>query len=330
VERDLARSAPASRLKGITMRHAVARAVGIAALGAFGLAGPALAQVGLLDKDARVAYSPLWSGERFPDGRPKIPDELLERLRDVSLEEAWGVCRRHGYDNQFEGNWVVTVTDPVLVGRAVTAYFLPQRPDVNGVIQAWGKSSGQKGGQNSWIIDTLVKGDVMVVDLMGKVVNSTIVGDNLANSVWARSGTGIVVDGGARDLEGVAEIPFFPVFNRGWDPSSLQGAMLMGINTPIRIGRAVVMPGDAVLGKREGVFFIPAHLVQEVVETSEEVRLRDQFGHQRLREGHYTPGEIDSKWSEAIEKDFLAWVEARRDQLTEFQRRKFLGIMSKP
>jgi regulator of RNase E activity RraA len=135
-----------------------------------------------------------------------------------------------------------------------------------------------------------------------------------------------VIDGGARDLEGVEEIPGFPVFNRGWDPSSLRGVMLMGINTPIRIGRAVVMPGDAVLGKRGGVFFIPAHLVQEVVETSELTRLRDQFGHQRLREGKYTPGEIDVKeWSEAIEKDFLAWVEARRDQLTEFQRQKLLG-----
>jgi 4-hydroxy-4-methyl-2-oxoglutarate aldolase len=289
------------------------------------LSGSAEAQVGVLDRDARVAYSPLWSGERFADGRPKVEDELLERLRQVSLEEAWGVCRQRGYHNQFEGNWVITETNPVLVGRAVTAFFLPQRPDVNEVVQAWGKRTNQKGGQNSWIIDTLVKGDVMVVDLMGKVVDATLVGDNLANSVWARSGTGIVVDGGARDIEGVTEIPSFPVFNRGWDPSYLQGAMLMGINTPIRIGRAVVMPGDAVLGKREGVVFVPAHLVREVVESSEVIRLRDQFGHQRLREGKYTPGEIDTKWSDVIEKDFLAWVEARRDQLTEFQRQKFLG-----
>jgi regulator of RNase E activity RraA len=283
------------------------------------------AQVGVPDRDTRIAYSPQWSGERFADGRPKVPDELLDRLRQVSLEEAWGVCRQHGYHNQFEGNWVVTGTDPVLVGRAVTAYYLPERPDVNEVIQAWGKRTGQKGGQNSWVIDTLVKRDVMVVDLMGRVIDGTFVGDNLANSVWARSGTGLVIDGGARDLEGVEEIPDFPVFNRGWDPSSLRGVMLMGINTPIRIGRAVVMPGDAVLGKRGGVIFVPAHLVQEVVETSEVTRLRDQFGHQRLREGRYTPGEIDSTWTEAIERDFIAWVEARRDRLTEFQRQRLLG-----
>ena len=178
-----------------------------------------------------------------------MPDELLHRLRLVSLEEAWGTCRKHGYHNQFEGNWVITEDNPVLVGRAVTAFFLPLRPDVNEVVQEWGKKTGQKGGQNSWIIDTLVKGDVMVVDLMGKVVDATLVGDNLANSVWARTGTGIIVDGGARDLEGVSQIPSFPVFNRGWDPSYLQGMTLMGINTPIRVGRAVVMPGDAVLAK---------------------------------------------------------------------------------
>jgi 4-hydroxy-4-methyl-2-oxoglutarate aldolase len=290
------------------------------------LAQGALAQVGVLDREDIVAFSPAWTGERFPDGRPRVADDLIDRLRHVSLEEAWGVCRQHGYHNQFEGNWVITETDPVLVGRAVTAYFLPMRPDVNEATQAWGKRTGQKGGQNSWVIDTLGKGDVMVVDLMGRVIDATLVGDNLANSVWSKTGTGIVVDGGARDLEGVLEIPGFPIFNRGWDPSFLAGTTLMGINTPIRVGRAVVMPGDAVLGKREGVLFVPAHLVREVVETSEEVRLRDQFGHQRLREGKYTPGEIDTdEWSEAIRQDFLGWVEARESELTDFQRQKFLG-----
>ena len=306
----------------MTGRLVCVAALVVASLGNAGTSG---AQVGVLDRDSRIAYSPKWTGERFADGRPRVADDLLARLRQVSLEEAWGTCRKHGYHNQFDGNWVITEQNPALVGRAVTAFFLPLRPDVNEVVQAWGKKTGQKGGQNSWIIDTLVKGDVMVVDLMGKVVDATLVGDNLANSVWARTGTGIIVDGGARDLEGVMEIGSFPVFNRGWDPSYLQGMTLMGINTPIRIGRAIVMPGDAVLAKREGVVFIPAHLVQEVVESSEEVRLRDQFGHQRLREGKYTPGEIDTKWTEAIEKDFLSWVESKKNELTEYQRRKFLG-----
>jgi regulator of RNase E activity RraA len=283
------------------------------------------AQVGVFSKEDLIAHSPEWKGERFPDGRPKVSDDILQRMKAVSIEEAWGVCRRHGFNQQFEGNWVLTDENPVLTGRAVTAYFHPVRPDVNGVIEAKGKAEGRVGGQNSWVIDTVVPGDVIVVDLMGKVIDGTFMGDNLANSIWAKSGgTGVVIDGGARDIEGVLQIPEFPVFTRGWDPSAIANVMLMGINTPIRIGRASVMPGDVVLGKREGVFFVPAHLAQEVVETSEVVRLRDEFGHQRLREGTYTPGEIDRRWSEEIEKDFGEWLKAKGSELTPYQREKLL------
>jgi 4-hydroxy-4-methyl-2-oxoglutarate aldolase len=283
------------------------------------------AQPGVFDKTTLEQYSPNWQGERFENGRPKVSDDLLERMKKVSIEEAWAVCNRHGFFNQFEGNWTITEEDPVLVGRAVTAYFLPLRPDVNKAINEQGKKDGQIGGQNSWIIDTIVEGDVIVVDLMGKVIDGTFLGDNLANSIWSKSGgTGVVIDGGARDIEGVKKIPNFPIFNRGWDPSFLKNTMLMGINTPIRIGRASVMPGDVVLGKREGVFFIPAHLAQEVVESSEVIRLRDQFGHLRLREKKYTPGQIDGKWSEDIEKDFGQWLKAKGDELTDYQKEKLL------
>jgi len=288
-------------------------------------AAPAGAQVGVFSKEDLIKYTPEWKGERFPDGRPKVPDDILQRMKAVSIEEAWAVCRRYGFTNQFEGNWVLNLDNPVLVGRAVTAYFQPLRPDVNQVIEEQGKKDGRVGGQNSWVIDTLVKGDVIVVDMMGKVVDGTFMGDNLANSIWAKSGgTGVVIDGGARDIEGVNEIPAFPVFNRGWDPSAIANLMLMGINVPIRVGRASVMPGDVVLGKKEGVIFIPAHLAQEVVETSEIVRMRDQFGHQRLREGKYTPGQIDRKWSEEIEKDFSEWLKAKGQELTPYQREKLL------
>lgn len=306
-----------------TWLHAGGGTVTLAVLLAASLA---LAQVGVFTKENLIEYTPQWKGERFPDGRPKVPDDILERMKAVSIEEAWAVLQRSRYNFQFEANWVIAgPKEPVLVGRAVTAYFLPARPDVNGVIQKKGKEQGRIGGQNSWIIDTIVKGDVIVVDLMGKIVEGTFMGDNLANSIWSKSGgTGVVVDGGARDLEGVEEIPSFPVFNRGWDPSAIANVMLMGINTPIRIGRAAVMPGDVVLGKKEGVIFIPAHLAQQVVEESEITRLRDQFGHQRLREGKYTPGQIDRGWSSDIEKDFTEWLKAKEKQLTPYQREKLL------
>ena len=287
--------------------------------------GWAEAQVGVFSKDALVQYTAQWKGERFPDGRPKVPDDILRRMKPVSIEEAWAVCRRHGFNNQFEGNWVITHTDPVLVGRAVTAMFHPVRPDVNNVIVEQGKKDGRVGGQNSWIIDTVVKGDVIVVDLMGKVVDGTFMGDNLANAIFAKSGgTGVVIDGGARDIQGCLEIPNFPIFNRGWDPSAIANVMLMGINTPIRIGRASVMPGDVVLAKREGIIFIPAHLAQEVVEASEIIQLRDKFGHQRLREGKYTPGQIDRKWTEDIERDFAQWLKSQNLQISPQQMEKLL------
>ncbi len=289
-------------------------------------ASSAPAQVGVFSKEHVVQYTAQWKGDRFPDGRPKVPDEILQRMKEVSIEEAWATCRSHGFNNQFEGNFVVTGGDkPVLIGRAVTAYFHPVRPDVNKVIADNGKRDNRIGGQNSWIIDTVVKGDVIVVDLMGKIVDGTFMGDNLANSIWTKSGgNGVVVDGGARDLEGVEEVPNFVTFTRGWDPSAIANVMLMGINTPIRIGRAAVMPGDVVLGKKEGVFFIPAHLAQEVVEKSEIIRLRDQFGHLRLREGKYTPGQIDRNWSADIETDFKAWLTERKDKLTPYQRQQLL------
>ena len=289
------------------------------------ISSAAFSQVDIFSKAELIQYTPKWTGERFEDGRPKVSDDLLRRMKEVSIEEAWAVCNRHGYINQFEGNWVITEDDPVLVGRAVTAYFQPKRPDVDSVITAQSKADGRIGGQNSWIIDTIVEGDVIVVDLMGKVVDGTFLGDNLANSIWVKSGgTGVVIDGGARDIEGVLEINNFPIFNRGWDPSYLKGTTLMGINTPIRIGRAAVMPGDVVLGKKEGVIFIPAHLAQEVVESSEIIRLRDQFGHQRLREKKYTPGQIDRKWTKEIEKDFQQWLQAKGDELTPYQKKKLL------
>ncbi len=288
--------------------------ISIACLWSFlGGAFCASAQVGVFTREHLIEYTPEWKGERFPDGRPKVSDEFLDRMKAVSIEEAWTVLKRHGYNQQFEANWVLAgPKEPVLVGRAVTAYFQPARPDVNSVIKKNGEKEGRVGGQNSWVIDTVVKGDVIVVDLMGKVVDGTFMGDNLANAIWAKSGgKGVVINGGARDIQGVEEVPDFPVFNRGWDPSAIADVMLMGINCPIRIGRASVMPGDVVLGKKEGVIFIPAHLAQEVLQSSEDVRVRDEFGHQRLREGKYTAGQIDRKWSEDIEQDYAAWLKAR-------------------
>jgi regulator of RNase E activity RraA len=254
-----------------------------------------------------LALTKEWQGERFDDGRPRVPDDILERMKLVTTEEAWGVLRQRGYNFQFAGNWMNFQPERTLVGRAVTAVFVPQRPDLQAAVQGQGETDGRIGGQNSWVIDTLVKGDCVVVDLFGKVKNGTYAGDNLGNSIAAKTGTGMVIDGGIRDLQRLLEIEDFSVFVRGVDPTAIADVTLTGINVPIRIDQATCLPGDVVLGTRSGIIFVPPHLAQDVVERSEDVRVRDAFGHQRLREGKYTPGQVDRKWSEEIEGDFAKW-----------------------
>jgi regulator of RNase E activity RraA len=276
----------------------------------------ALAQLGLFSKEQRLEFTKEWKGERFDDGRPKVPDSILERMADVTAEEAWGLLQQAGYRYQFEGNWQQIVTDPGkrLVGRAVTAVFMPLRPDVNEIIKARGKAEArnQAGGQNSWVIDTLQPGDVVVVDLFGKIKDGTFIGDNLATSIFSKTGTGVVVDGSVRDLSGILEIRGFTGYVRDFHPSAIKDVMLMGINVPVRIGEVTVMPGDVVLGDPEGVVFIPPHLAEKVVDDSEQTRLRDDWGHQMLREGKYTPGQIDSRWTPNMEQEFRQWAESRR------------------
>jgi regulator of RNase E activity RraA len=256
-----------------------------------------------------------WEGERFDDGRPKVADEILERIGKVSIEEAWGVLRSKGYHNQFEGNWAILHEEVPVVGRVLTAKYMPKRPEVMDRLTARGQEMGRVGAMNSWPIDALQQGDVYVADGFGKVVDGTLIGDNLGNAIYANSGNGVVFDAGSRDMEGLSKIEGFNAFVRGFDPSYLTESMLMGINVPIRIGHVTVFPGDVVLAKKTGVLFIPAHLAEEVVDRAEFIMLRDMFGHQMLREGVYTPGQIDGRWSDEIKAAFLEWVEESSDEL---------------
>src|SRR5215217_195240 len=259
----------------------------------------------------RVArLTPGWTGERSADGRPRVADDIVERMKLVTNDEAWGVLeKRNGYNFQFEGNWFNLHPELALTGRVVTAMMVPQRPDLHEVVQAIGTSEGRSGGQNTWVIDTLEQGDVLVVDLFGKIHDGTFIGDNLATATRARTGTGIVIDGGIRDYQRVDELADFAVFCRGVDPTAIAEVTLVGVNIPIRIGHATVLPGDVVLGTRSGLTFVPPHLAEAVVVTSEDVRQRDVFGKMRLAEGKYLAGAIDtSVWAEEIEADYRDWA----------------------
>jgi regulator of RNase E activity RraA len=294
------------------IRHAVLAVAGL--LLAHGAAGQQIS------KEELIFLTPQWEGERFADGRPRVPDDILERMRLVTLEEAWAVLRGNEFQFQFEGDWQLINPDAVLVGRAVTATFVPGRPDIHQQYDLRGREDGRSGSQNSWPVDMLQPGDVYVADQFGAHIDGPTVGDNVGNAIFANSGNGFVYDGAIRDLNGLKQIEGFTAFYRSYHPSHHNppgrlNTTLVGINRPTRIGAATVMPGDVVLGRDGGVIFIPPHLAQLVVETSEIVRLRDMFGQQRLNEGVYTSGQIDTRWSDDIERDFSGWLEQNIGEL---------------
>ena len=266
-------------------------------------------------REAMIALTADNPFERFADGRPKVPDDLIERMKLVTTEEAWGTLRRHGFNLQFAGNWKETHPGKVTVGRAVTAAFVPHRPDFHKAIQDSGIAAGRGkiGGQNSWIIEQLERNDVMVCDLFGKVKDGTLVGDNLGTAVAKRTHAGAVIDGGVRDLAGLVELNDVNFYVRGFDPTAIADVTLSGINIPVRIDGMTVLPGDVILGTSTGIIVIPPHLVKEVVEESENTRVRDEFGKMRIGEGKYTSGEIDVQtWREDIEADYTAWKKANK------------------
>ncbi|SMG49813.1 RraA family protein [Arenibacter troitsensis] len=273
-----------------------------------------------IPKEELIFLTSEWQGERFEDGRPKIPDDLLERAKKIGIDDAWTVLENEGYKNQFEGNWKMVHDEVPVVGRALTALFMPSRPDVEKNIKERGiNSQGRKGNTNSWPIEVLTKGDVYVADSFGKIDAGTLMGATLATSIYSKSGNGVVFNGSARDLESISQMEGFNAFVRDFHPSFLEEEVLMGLNTPIRIGQVMVLPGDLVLAKREGVLFIPAHLAEQVVGTAEFVALKDQFGFEMVRTKKYSTGEIDSKWTEQLKKEFLVWLEKHPE----------LGSMSK-
>ena len=269
-----------------------------------------------------------WKGERFPDGRPKVPDDLLVRAANIGIDDAWTVLKNLGYTNQFEYGWkMVNDTIPV-IGRALTAMFMPSRPDVEKSIKERGLKQGRKGNTNSWPIDVLTKGDVYVADGFGKIDGGTLIGSTLGNSIYSKSGNGVVFNASARDLQGLSEIKGFNAFVRDFNPSFLEGEVLMGLNTPIRIGKAIVMPGDLVIGNKEGVLFVPAQLAEIVISTAEFVTLKDQFGFEMVKSNRYTTGQIDSQWTDDIKENFLKWLD-QHPELGKMTRAKLDEIMSK-
>ncbi len=254
-----------------------------------------------------------WEGDRFADGRPKLSDALLERAKKIGFDDAWTILMNAGYVNQFEAGWKQLKPEILVVGRALTAQYLPARPDIDSAMLALGQEKGFKGSSNAWPIDLLEGGDVYVADGFGKIEGGTLIGQTLGTTIADRTGTGVVFDAAVRDIDGLSEIEEFNALYRDAHPSFLTGSMLSGINVPVRIGKATVLPGDLVLSNREGVLFIPAHLAEQVIFTAEFIQFRDSFAKQRIREKQYSVGEMDNQWSDPMKADFLNWLKTQQE-----------------
>ena len=284
-----------------------------------------------LTREEMLQYTSLWKGERFPDGRPKVPDNIIERMKFVTITEAWsalksmndggkeavGARRSVNYDFQYYGGFK-QMNDNIICGRASTIHFMPFRPDMNASIQDQGNKDGRSRGQYTWGIDQLQKGDVYVANVCEGILDASHVGDNLGTSIYTKTGNGAVIRGTVRDIDGNMKLEGFNFLVRDFRPEDNASNMVMGINCPIQIGYVTVVPGDVVLAKRDGVVFIPPHLAQALVESSEKVRLRDVFAHAGVKAGRFTAQQADGGFTPAMNTEFTQWLKDNINNMAKF------------
>ncbi len=288
------------------------------------LAAPALAQV-KQTRDQMLFYTGQWKGERFADGRPKIPDDLLRRVVDVSIEDLWDYLRDKGYNAQFDTGFEMLHPEKPFAGRALTAQYMPARGDMTDAIAEEGRREGRVSGNNSWPIAELQPGDMYVADGFGKIVEGTLIGSNLGSGIAARSKTGFVFDAGIRDAKENRALENFNGLYRAYDPSAWKDMTLTSINAPIRIGRAAVLPGDLVYASRDGVVFIPAFLAEDAVAHAEFISLQDAFNFELNRRGT-NGGEFEGGWTAAKYDAFVQWIGANPARL-KMPRAEFDAIL---
>ena len=288
----------------------------LAACAAAALAAlPVHSQIYTLTKEQMIEYTAKNPFERFPDGRPKVPDSIIERAKGMSAEEVWAVLPNKGFRNQYEDGFQVLHPKMKMVGRAFTAQFMPSRPDADEYLNLLAKNKGIA-WKNQTAIDMLQPGDVFVVDLFGKGQDGTIVGDNLFYYIMkATKSGGLVVDGAIRDLEGISDMEM-PAYFRHAHPTPIGNVMLTGINIPVRIGNVTVMPGDMVFGDPEGVYFVPPHLVKAMVDNADVIHIHDEWTRKKFDEGKYKSSEIySSPRDPELKKEYDEYLKKRLSEI---------------
>ena len=279
------------------------------------------AQVFSWTKEEMIEYTKAWTGERFADGRPRVPDSWLQRAKQMSSEEVivpggrgGGAPNIAGYA-QFDGDFKVLHPELKMAGRVVTAMYMPARPDIDTIMFGKFRAKGVT-LNNQWPMDQLQPGDVLVIDMYGKVEGGGLVGDNLYYYIMkATKGGGLVINGALRDMDGISDIKL-PAYVRAITPTWYGGSTLYGYNVPVRMGHAVVMPGDLAIGDREGVSFVPPTVAEGILDKADETHIHDEWTKMKFDEGKYKSSDIyPSPRGEDTRKEYQDFLKKKLEEL---------------
>lgn len=233
-----------------------------------------------------------------------LSNSTRDKLKTVSTATLCTALFKRGLRNQFiQDVRPLNATLPNMVGEAYTLRYIPAREDLNPITVFQDPKHPQR-----LAVEQCPEGAVMVIDSR-KDARAASAGSILITRLMVRGAAGIVTDGGFRDSPELAEMPFPVYHQRPSAPTNLTLHQAIDINGPIGCGDVAVFPGDVIVGDREGVFVIPAHLADEIANEAVEMTAFEDFVTEEVRKGRsiiglYPPTQQQSK------DDFAAWRKA--------------------
>jgi regulator of RNase E activity RraA len=228
-----------------------------------------------------------------------------DKLKTVSTATLCTALFKRGLRNQFiQDVHPLNASLPNMVGEAFTLRYIPAREDLNPISVFQDPKHPQRAA-----VEQCPTGAVLVIDSR-KNARAASAGSILITRLMVRGVAGVVTDGGFRDSPDIAQLPFPAYHQRPAAPTNLTLHQAIDINVPIGCGDVAVFPGDVIVGDREGVFVIPAHLADEVAGEAVEMTAFEDFVTEEVLKGRsiiglYPPTEQQSK------DDFVAWRKAR-------------------
>ena len=228
-----------------------------------------------------------------------------DKLKTVSTATLCSALFKRGLRNQFIQNVLPLNTNlPNMVGEACTLRYIPAREDLNPMTVFQDPKHPQRVA-----IEECPPGAVMVIDSR-KDARAASAGSILISRLMVRGVAGAVTDGGFRDSPEIAALPFPTYHQRPSAPTNLTVHQAMDINVPIGCGDAPVFPGDVIVGDREGVVVIPAHMADDIADEAVEMTAFEDFVTEEVLKGRPTIG-LYPPTQQQSKDDFAAWRKAR-------------------